>query len=264
MPHPLLALADEFVDLPDLICPTCRIGRLTVPKPWVTGGDAATTEARRQRPDDFEPDWITGVFTGILECPRDTCQERIAVTGGWRLAISPDAAGPYLDVVRLTYARPALILVDCPPGTPDRVTAACRAAAEIVWVDPSGAANRLRVAVEELLTAQGVPRTASPRSPGGRRRRIKTHERIELLAKRKPKKAHDAVHVLMAVKFIGNAGSHDSSLTIKQVLECAEMLGLALTLLYDPTQATLMRRVRAVTRKHGWLPSTSRSPTAAG
>jgi hypothetical protein len=66
--------------------------------------------------------------------------------------------------------------------------------------------------------------------------------------------------VLMAVKFIGNAGSHESSLTINQVLEGAEMLGLALTLLYDPTQPDLMRRVRAVNRKHGWPRSTA--PTA--
>jgi hypothetical protein len=82
--------------------------------------------------------------------------------------------------------------VDCPPVAPDRVTAACRAAAEIVWVDPSGAANRLRVAVEELLTAEGVPQTSSPRRPGGKRPRIKTHDRIELLATRKPKKAAEA------------------------------------------------------------------------
>ncbi|WP_328339447.1 hypothetical protein [Micromonospora sp. NBC_00421] len=186
MPHPLLALADEFVDLPDLICPTCRIGHLTAPKQWVTGGDAATTEAQRQGADDFDPDWITSVFTGILKCPRDTCQERVAVTGAWRVAMPPDGTGPYLDVVRLTYARPALTLVNRPLGTPDPVTTACRAAAEIVWVDPSDAANRLRVVVEELLTAQGVPQTASTRSPGGNRRRIKTHDRIEILAKRKP------------------------------------------------------------------------------
>ncbi|MER7272542.1 hypothetical protein ABT344_30160 [Micromonospora carbonacea] len=93
MPYPLLALADEFVDVPDLICPTCRIGHLTAPKQWVIGGDTAMRQARHQRPDDFEPDWITGVCTGILEFLRDTCQERVAVTGDWRVAMPPGATG---------------------------------------------------------------------------------------------------------------------------------------------------------------------------
>jgi hypothetical protein len=142
--------------------------------------------------------------------------------------------------------------VDCPSSTPGPVAAAGRAAAEIVWIDPAGAAGRLRIAVEELLTAQRVPRYRMEMKPGRPAKRVRrtTHKRIELFAQRKPQVAQ----VLMAVKWIGNTGSHEGSLEIEDVLEGAEMLGLALRLLYDPSQSNLMRRVAAVNRHSGPAP----------
>jgi hypothetical protein len=203
----------------------------------------------------WEWDSITGVFSGFLVCAHTGCGETVVLAGDYRVGDDPDPeknGGLYAGFYRLTYARQTLTLVDCPSGTPEPVAAAGRAATEIVWVDPAGAAGRLRVAVEELLTAQRVPRywrEVKPGKPGKRVRRT-THQRIELFGQRKPQVAQ----VLMAVKWIGNTGSHEGSLQIEDVLEGAEMLGLALRLLYDPSQSNLMRRVEAVNRRFGPAP----------
>lgn len=75
MVHPLLPLADEFVAPPDLRCPTCGYGHLVKKQRFITHEDAATADAKVQRPDDWDPDWITGVFTGFLVCAHAGCGE---------------------------------------------------------------------------------------------------------------------------------------------------------------------------------------------
>ncbi|WP_157570782.1 DUF4145 domain-containing protein [Microtetraspora malaysiensis] len=254
MAHPLLPLAQEFIAPPDLRCPTCQYGHLVKKQKFITHDDAATSVAKTQEPDAWEPDWSTGVFTGFLVCAHAGCGETVVLAGDYRVGDDPDPVknGPWAAFYRLTYARPALTLVDCPVGTPESVVAAGRVAAEIVWIDPAGAAGRLRVAVEELLTAQRVPRFRMAAKPGKPIKRVRrtTHQRIELFAQRKPQ----VEQVLMAVKWIGNTGSHEGSLGIEDVLEGAEMLGLALRLLYDPSQPNLMRRVAAVNRHSGPAP----------
>ncbi|MBF5033049.1 DUF4145 domain-containing protein [Micromonospora sp. ANENR4] len=262
MVHPLLPLAEEFEEVPDLRCPTCKSGHLIRQEPFVLRGDAASEQVKRVRPDVFEPDMIDGVFTGFLTCGRPTCGEHVAVAGGWRVGHPATyEEEEYPDSFRLSYAQPALILVDCPAGTPESVVQACRAAARIVWVDPAGAAGRLRLAVEELLTAQKVSQARITRKPGKPAKRVRrtTHERIVEFGTRKGKE--QAGMVLEAVKWIGNAGSHENALGLEDALEGAEMLGLALQLLYDPSHPNLMRRVEAVIKRRGPAPRRTRRRT---
>jgi hypothetical protein len=258
MTHPLLPLAQEFIALPDLRCPTCQYGHLAKTQEFITHDDAASIDAKAQEPDGWEPDWVTGVFSGFLVCAYASCRETVVLAGDFRVGDAPDpekAGDIYEGFYRLTYARPALMLVDCPAGTPESVVAASRAAAEIVWIDPAGAAGRLRVGVEELLTVLQVPQYRKVAKPGKPDKEIRrtTHDRIEWYGQREQSAAQVA-QVLMAVKWIGNAGAHEAAMEIEDVMEGAEMLGLALRLLYDPSQPNLMRRVAAVNQHSGPAP----------
>lgn len=176
------------------------------------------------------------------------------VAGEYKVDADKEPGGPwfgdYADFLRLRHAQPALRLVDCPDGTPETVLAAVAGASRVVWSDPGSAANRLRVATEELLTAQGVARY---RNAKGKRLRIPAGSRIKAFEARKPKPAE----ALMAVKWIGNEGSHTDDLPLVDVLDGADMLGMALRLLYDTTEAELRRRIRSINKTKG-LPRTAR------
>ncbi len=127
------------------------------------------------------------------------------------------------------------------------------AASQLVWADPGAAANRLRLATEELLTAQRVPRTAVVQ--GKPQRRLNAHQRIERFRARNAA----AADALMAVKWIGNEGSHADALTAKDVLDGAKVLSLALSLLYDSSAEELQRHIRRVNKAKG-LPKAAKTP----
>ncbi len=149
-----------------------------------------------------------------------------------------------VDVYRLRFAAPPLKIVASPVGTPDTVIKAIDGATAVIWTDPSAAANRLRVAIEELLTAHRIRRFRNVR---GKRIRLNTHDRIQEFGQYKTRPAE----TLEAVKWIGNQGSHEAALTATNVLEGAELLGFALRELYDKTEKQMERKVRTVNKRPG-------------
>jgi hypothetical protein len=190
---------------------------------------------------------IVGHFHGVLKCTFGKCAESVTVAGDFCVDydVTDDGRTTEFEYFWLRYSAPALTLVKPPPGTPDTVIAAIKSAAGVIWLDPSAAANRLRVATEELLTAQKVRRTTINKNR--KREQLITHDRIVAFKKVQPK----AADALLAVKWIGNVGSHDSTLTVSDILNGAEMLGYALRLLYDKTDAEIEREIRRVNARKG-------------
>jgi Domain of unknown function (DUF4145) len=115
---------------------------------------------------------------------------------------------------------------------------------DVIWADPSAAANRLRFAIDELLTAQGMARY---RNVSGKRRRLTTDRRIQEFREYE----YGAADALEAVKWIGNRGSHEAGLTATDVLDGADLLSHALKMLYDRSGDEMERRIRAVNRRRG-------------
>ena len=236
---------------PNTPCPACGDGVLAVDS-LVTV--EAAESARWHGHENWDPDMIRGAFHGALRCGLTSCGEPVVVSGDF--IVGPDVAvdgswfGEYDEFFRLRYAQPALPIVQCPDATPDTVRDAAAAAARVVWTDPGSAANRLRFATEGLLTAQKIRRFEVV---GGKRRRISAHRRIEEFRKRNAP-AGDA---LMAVKWIGNEGSHADALTSQDVLAGADVLGHALRLLYDTSAEELKQLIRRTNKAKG-LPKTGK------
>jgi len=264
--HPLLPLTGWFFDLPYIVCPACSRGHLEKTTAFVTQRSGLSYQAEAEAPDGFEPEWVQGVFTGILTCSLTGCWERVAVAGDFETVSKPTRVDAwtqqhemYTERHRLRFAHPAPLIVDCPPRTPKAVQKAATAAAAVIWTDPAGAAGRLRVAVEELMTAQKIAKSKLEKKKGGGRRRTPrmAHERITEFALTRP----DVSRVLLAVKWIGNSGSHESGLSAQDVLEGAQMFSHAMRLLYDPSQADLMRRVALVNKRRGPVPRKATATT---
>lgn len=256
--HPLLPLTDWFFDLPYIVCPSCSRGHLEKTAEFVTQRSGVSRQSEADCPEGFEPDWIAGVFAGVLACSLSGCLEGVAVAGDFEVVDNPAAFNEwkyqeqYAERYRLRFAHPAPLIVDCPPRTPKTVQDPASAAAAVMWTDSAGAAGRLRVAVEELMTMQGIDkyRLVNMQGGGQQSKPRTAHERIMEFARTKP----DAAEMLLAVKWIGNSGSHESELSPQDVLEGAQMFSHALRLLYDPSEADLKRRAALVIEHRGPAP----------
>lgn len=245
MVHDLDALADWFAveDWPGALCPACGSGTLTVFEP-VIHETAASQSARKH--DAWDPEWVSGYFTAELRCARSQCREVAIAAGEMRVRCEP---GPmdldYVQEFRLRFTAPALPIVEVPQGCPEDVASRVAEAGVVIWADPSAAANRLRLTIEQILDQQGVPKY--PDTPKGKDVPLKTHNRIDLFRRDNP----GVAAILEAVKWIGNQGSHEDVLTQRDVLEGARLLEHALRALYDTSADEIARRVRTINEAKG-------------
>lgn len=254
MPHELIPLADWFreSEWPALPCGACEKGHLA-PRTIVTVEGAQS--ARLRDHEGWEPEWISGSFHGELVCGIANCEEPAVVLGEMKVdaVVLPGGHwyGDFDTYLKVRAVSPPLPLMKYPSGTPEAVQDRVAGASQVLWAQPSAAANRLRSAVEELLTAKKVRKTASvPKkgSAGGRKtRRLTSHERIALLRADHPV----AADALEAVKWIGNEGSHEETLTVDDVLQGIQLLERAIELLYDTTDAELRRLAERINKRRG-------------
>ena len=248
-----LRLLDGWVreaEWPHVACPTCGDGSLAIKS--IETEDCGES-IRYRNHEDWEPEWLHGTFHGALQCARSACQETVAIAGDYKTDMVRGAdvgsysdynSIPYDSFFRLRFSIPPLTLVALPGRTPEAVATAVNGAAAVIWTDPNAAANRLRVAVEELLTANGQRRFEVKKH---KRVRLTTHRRIEEFKQDRS----EAAEALEAVKWIGNEGSHAAELGLADVLEGAGFLGYALRLLYDDEDEQLASRIRSVNRARG-------------
>jgi Domain of unknown function (DUF4145) len=239
---------------PSAPCPVCKLGDLH-PHQGSVKTVTTTSYDRHEHDDGWEPEWKHGFFYGILFCGRSACREKVIVSGEYRVTMKR-IWEEYIDELRLRFAIPALPLVIPPTNTPNAVLEGIDAASRIVWTDPAGAANGLRRAVEAVLDNQKVRKT---QTVGHKRVRLPPHQRIRLLKAQQPVAAAS----LEAVKWLGNEGSHSSAvLTSSHCIESAEYLNHALRILYDKTDAALVKNVEAINKARGLVRSRQQGPTS--
>lgn len=235
-------LAGPFEEWPIIICPSCRRTSLEA-----SVDDFESTVSLDARDfDEWEPDWVSGYFHGKLECPRIGCENRYVVAGTWNLESAGEATQSstegFAKFYSVQYMLPGLPVMDFPVSVPEVVKEMTKTAGAILLVDPSAAANRIRSAIEALLDHQRVRKT----SPRDKTRRLTTHARIEIFQA----KNQQAADHLMAMKWIGNVGSHErNTLPLGWVLDGMEHFARAVELVYDPTTDQLEKRAKMINKK---------------
>lgn len=226
---------------PDLACPACRQGALKLE------GCTVIESAQSKRERDWvhwDPEWIRGVFHAELRCGRGRCGEVAVAVGTMSVDVVTDDRGwEYATFLKLQHVSPPLPLALLPDECPGSVKSALDAASAVLLVDPGAAAERLRLALDDLLTAQKVPRF----TPGAGRQRLTTHQRITKLEASKPYLAD----VLEAVKWVGNQGAHERTLQVTDVLNAVELFAHALEILYDERARRLARTAKQINSKKG-------------
>jgi hypothetical protein len=196
----------------------------------------------------FEASWVNQRFVAALKCDNPKCGEVATVAGTGKVDEYPDEDMRemlYEDVFYPTYFSPSPTLIAIPSNCPAKVVSELTQAFVAIWGDYSSAGNRVRAAVERLLDALRVPKQTT--NANGRRQPIGLHDRI-VKTKEKYPDAHDS---LLAIKWLGNAGSHTDALTRDDVCDALDIFESGLAALYSRHPSAIKRLVKTVNARKG-------------
>lgn len=140
------------------------------------------------------------------------------------------------------------MMIRIPERCPKPIADEVRAAFGLFWLDHSSALNRIRIAIELLLTKMGVKRHGQ--KSGGGRTRLSLDSRIAILRSKKPKLTW-LCDQLLAVKHLGNAGSHPGDVQIKDVFDGFDILEQILNDTYSNDASLLAKMVRQINKRKG-------------
>lgn len=235
-------------------CPNCNQASLKVDEIFFLNqignkGGAISTSAKycsSENPTRYG-------FYGTLKCSISNCNRKVAMSGealdlDAPVNIIPASIPGQSDVVLYSYLKefypkyftPSLKIINVPGLVPANVKLAIEESFRLFFLDCSSCANKLRTAVELLLTSFKVKRfTVS----NGKRKSINLHSRLDIF-KNSSHRFSKYADNLLAIKWIGNKGSHSSdNIKHKELLETYDILDHVLGSMYvDP-----IRRINALT-----------------
>jgi len=203
-------------------CPSCSKGFLKIVEESFSEKETKESRAMHDH-EEWGPDYFGTVYGGILECSNSACKEAVSSSGyGWdEEEYFYDEKGiPDSDYVR--YYRPVTFYPPLKPfafhkDTPENVSKEIEKSFSLIFSDPPSSANHIRVALEHLLTHLKIKRFTTN---NGRRHFLSLHKRIDLL----PAKYEEIKDIFLAVKWLGNAGSHSNhAVTLDDVLDSYEL-----------------------------------------
>lgn len=244
MDRKLLKLPFSPENSPDWLCPTCEKGVLQIKRN--TFAKEELTHSREERSHTaWEPEWIKYVYTCLLICSNDKCKEVVANSGtgsvDWELVADEHGEPVQIhdDFFLPKYFEPPLKLIHIPDNCPKSVSGPLNESCKLFFISPSAALNNVRIAIEELLTELKIRRFVQL---NGKRRLINLHQRINLL----PEKYAQFKDIILAIKWLGNAGSHGhGEVTTDDVMDAYELTEYILEEVYE----SKTKKSNAIARK---------------
>jgi hypothetical protein len=231
-------------------CPTCSKGFLGIVEELFS--ERETKESRDMHgEDEWGPDYFGTVYGAILECSNGECKEVVSSSGyGWdEEEYFYDEEGipdrDYVRYFRPIHFYPHLKPFAFPKDTPEAVSKEIEKSFSLIFSDPPSSANHVRVALEHLLTHLKIKRF---NTSNGRRNFLSLHKRIELL----PNKYADIKDIFLAVKWLGNAGSHSNHMvTLDDVLDSYELTIELLDEIFSKKRKSATALAKKINKKKG-------------
>jgi hypothetical protein len=142
---------------------------------------------------------------------------------------------------------PSMIAV--PLGCDNRIREELIAAFGLFWQDYASALNRIRNAIELLLTEMGVKRFGKNKTTG-KRTIITLDSRIQILRNKKAS-LDELCNRLLAIKHLGNAGSHPGEVTESDVFDGLDIVEHVLNEIYEKHASVLAKMVKQINAQKG-------------
>ena len=232
--------------MPSWHCPSCTGGYLRL-KAESLHALQTSESLKAQDHEAWDADWVILRFSALLQCNNDSCSESVGVTGRGRVEIVQTSAydGEYVEFFYPEYFNPSPSLIALPHSCPEEVTAEIKRAFVASWGDCPAAVNRIRAGVERLLDFLKEPKTKINRK--GARERISLHNRIVALGAR-DRALSDS---LLAIKWLGNVGSHSDAVSRSDVFDALDILEIVLDELFIKHRKRVTELVSAINKKKG-------------
>lgn len=234
--------------LPPWQCPKCGAGNLAlVPKSFIK--EEAAWSKRAHSHEAWEPEWIHYVYSCMLKCANAACAEVVVSVGtgaeDWEGGYGADGLPEqvWFTLFHPKYFVPHLTIIEIPEATPRNVSDELNHSFDLFFANPASAANHVRIALEHIMTDLKVKRFGTKK---GRRYQLTLHSRVQLL----PSKYDHLKGLCLAVKWLGNAGSHSNhEVTIDDVMDAYEIMEVVLSDLYDSKD--IEKLAKQVNKKKG-------------
>jgi len=232
--------------IPHWPCPECHHGHIElIPKGLHF---EETEQSKRWRTDEhWEPDWIRYIFSAWARCSNKFCKEPFAIAGTGTVIYGYTEEGDYETFPSFEphVCVPMPDIIAIPAKCPDAVALELRSAFALFWKRREACAGRIRVSLELLLDYLKLPRRFKAKN--GKFSDMSLHARLEVLSKSAP-----IIGVqLMALKWLGNSGSHSGEVSRDDLLDAFEILEHALAELLEQKSERIAALAKKMTAKHG-------------
>lgn len=232
-------------DIPAWECPTCKSGILKLDENKFN--IKQTIESiNAKKLENWTPEYITYLFNGFLTCP--VCDENISFTGKGYVEedVFDDHSedNTYFKFYTPEYFCPPLhiftIVEKCPYDVRNEIILSFNH----FWNDLPACANRIRSSLELIMNQQKIKKYTIYKH---RRKALTLHKRIELFKLKDP----EVANFLLAIKWIGNSGSHIRELKTTDLIDAYSLLELSLNKLYDDNVKKLKTISNEIIKRKG-------------
>lgn len=232
--------------LPTWPCPACGKGHVSLVQKSFTHKETASSERSKESPD-WDPEWIEYVFACWGQCSNSSCKQPFAITGKGGIApyIDEMHGEEWGDYFQALTCNPMPHFISMPNKCPSEVSDPLKSAFAVFWISPEACAGRIRVSLEALMNHMGIPKRHKTKK--GTFVEMTLHARIDRFAKSDPANGTQ----LLALKWLGNAGSHDSGMVShNDLLDAFEIMEHALAELIDKRSKRVAALAKQLTKKH--------------
>ena len=224
----------------------CRKGNVALVQNSLVFKETVVSK-RGHNDEGWDPTCVSFTFTVWGQCTHPSCKQNFAIagTGGVEPEFGEENNYDWGEFFSPKICLPMPDMFDITPKCPDSVKEALRAAFALFWSHPAACAGRIRVALECLMNHLGVPERR--RDGNGNYFNLSLHARIELFAKKEAATGP----ALMALKWLGNTGSHDAEVVKDDLLDAFEILEHALAEILERRSARVATLAKKLTKKYG-------------
>ena len=232
---------------PTINCPTCDKGILAPIKG--TFHEFETRWSRTAQNDPNNP-YVGSEykFSVMLQCKDLKCKEIVVCAGNasegpeyeqlengqWELVSQKE----HIPV----YFLPSLKIIPIKKNYPENLVRELTASFTHFFSDLTSCANKIRICIEILMDEFKVKKTYMMK---GKRKHSTLHYRIQEYGKKNP----EISNYLLAIKWIGNSGSHYDTLKVDDILDAYEIFDYCLNKIYDTYTKELKKITKEINKK---------------
>lgn len=237
-----------FKDFPSWPCPACQNSVVVLKSDSLRRFE--TKDSISAYANHSNPTWVDERFSTLMQCQNESCGEVIAVGGNVICEEDQDDEEQQANFSvnfepKFLHPAPKIfpVTVNCPYSVGKELDRAFA----LYWFDTGASANGLRKAIEALLGDQKTPLYFYNKK--NRREQLNLHTKIQKFST----KQKDAAELLMAIKWLANAGSHleNGAISKDELLQGFDLFHGVIEIVYDKRAAHLQKIAKTITKRRG-------------